>query len=140
MSLMLTSLPTWILSSAATRSHQILHGRLAQFGVSGYEYRCLAVLAAGGQLSQTKLGNLVLLDPRDVTHTVRTLEGRGLVLRLKDPSHGRRVLVSLTAAGRRTAARLAIVMAEVQDSIFGRLSPKERSSLLKLLRRVGQSM
>ncbi len=137
MSLPLASLPTWILSSAATRSHQTLHKHLAQAGVDGYEYRCISALASKGQLSQAELGNAAMLDPRDVTHTVRALEGRGLVSREKDPSHGRKVLVSLTAAGRRTASRLASVMADVQDKIFGRLSLKERSSLLRLLERVG---
>jgi DNA-binding MarR family transcriptional regulator len=137
MSLPLASLPTWILSSAATRSHQTLHKHLAQAGVDGYEYRCISALANTGQLSQAELGNAAVLDPRDVTHTVRALEGRGLVSREKDPSHGRRVLVSLTAAGRRTASRLAPVMADVQDKIFGRLSLEERSTLLRLLERVG---
>ncbi len=137
MSLPLASLPTWILSSAATRSHQTLHQHLAQAGVDGYEYRCLTALASEGQLSQAELGNAAVLDPRDVTHTVRALEDRGLVSRERDPSHGRRVLVSLTAAGSRTAGRLARVMADVQDEVFGRLSPEERSTLLKLLERVG---
>ena len=119
------------------RSHQILHKQLSLSGVDGYEYRCISALATTAQLSQAELGNAAVLDPRDVTHTVRTLEARGLVTREKDPNHGRKVLVSLTAAGRRTANRLAPVMAEIQDKIFGRLSPEERSTLLGLLERVG---
>jgi DNA-binding MarR family transcriptional regulator len=137
MELPLASLPTWILSSAATRSHRLLHKHLARAGVDGYEYRCISALATKGQLSQAELGHATVLDPRDVTHTVRALEGRGLVSRENDPSHGRRVLVSLTATGRRTASRLATVMADVQDEIFGRLSPEERSALLRLLEHVG---
>jgi DNA-binding MarR family transcriptional regulator len=137
MSLLLDSLPTWILSSAANRSHQALHKRLSEVEVTGYEYRCLAALAATDHLSQTDLGEAVALDPRDVTHTIRALEGRGLVTREKDPSHGRRLVVSLTASGRRTAGQLASLMAEVQEEVFGRLSAKERSTLLELLKRVG---
>lgn len=119
------------------RSHQILRKRLAQAGVDGYEYRCLTALVAKGQLSQTELGDAAMLDPRDITHTVRALEGRGFVSRQKDPSHGRRVLVSLTAAGRRTAGGLAPVIIKVQDEVFGRVSPEERSALLRLLERIG---
>lgn len=133
-----TSLPTWMLSAAATRSHQILHKQLAQAGVDGYEYRCLSTLAIQGRMSQAELGNAAALDPRDVTHTVRALEGRGLVSREKDPGHGRRILVSLTGVGRRTADRLAIVMADVQDRVFGRLSAEERIRLLGLIERVGR--
>ncbi|MFI8347725.1 MarR family winged helix-turn-helix transcriptional regulator [Streptomyces sp. NPDC085596] len=137
MTLPLDSLPTWILGSAATRSHQVLHKRLAEAGVTGYEYRCLTSLAATDHVSQTQLGAAASLDPRDVTHTVRTLEARGLVSRDRDPSHGRRLMVSLTATGRRTAEGLAPVMAAVQEEVFGRLGTEERSTLLRLLKRVG---
>jgi DNA-binding MarR family transcriptional regulator len=137
MSLPLASLPTWILSSAATRSHQTLHRHLAEAGVDGYAYRCIAALANLGQLSQVALGNAAALDPRDVTHTVRTLEKRGFVMRKKDPGHGRRILVSLTDEGLQTANQLSRVMADVQDRVFGRLSPEERSTLLELLARIG---
>lgn len=133
----LASLPTWILSSAATRAHQALHEHLARVGINGYEYRCLTSLATLGQLGQTELGNAANLDPRDVTHTVRALEDRGLVSRERDPDHGRRILVSLTVEGRKVAGRLSPVMADVQDKIFGRLSPPEQATLLRLLERVG---
>ena len=85
MTAQLTSLLTWVLASAANRSHQIVHARLAEAGVTGYEYRCVSALAAVEQLSQTELGAAAALDPRDVTLTVRALEGRGIVSRAKDP-------------------------------------------------------
>lgn len=135
----LTALPTWILSSAATRSHQVLHTMLARGGVNGYEYRCLSALAAADQLSQTDLGAAAALDPRDVTHTVRELEARDLVSRVKDPSHGRRQLVSLTHEGRQTAGLLTGIIAEVQDTVFSDLTPNERTTLLTLLERVART-
>lgn len=133
----MASLPSWILSSAATRSHQVLHRRLAEAGFTGYEYRCLAALAAADRLSQTILGAATALDPRDVTHTVRALEERGLVDRAKDPDHGRRMLVSLTAHGQEASTSLSGVMSEIQEEIFGRLSADERATLVALLARVG---
>lgn len=137
MSLPLASLPTWVLSSAATRSHQILQQHLSEVGVNGYQYRCLAALADQGQLSQAELGEAAALDPRDVTHTVRALADRGLVVREKDPNHGRKVQVSLTEAGMTDAIRLARIMGEVQDKVFCGLSAEELSTLLSLLARVG---
>lgn len=132
-----TDLPTWILSSAATRSHQILHRRLADAGTTGYEYRCLSVLSDGGLLSQTEVGRAAALDPRDVTHTLRGLEDRGLVVRHKDPDHGRRVIVDLTTAGRKAHARIAAAVQEAQEEVFGALGADERRRLLALLTRVG---
>lgn len=136
----LDALPTWILSSTAARASRAVHVRLAAAGVTGYEYRCLTALAAVAAvqaLSQTELGEAAALDPRDVTHTVRALEERGLVARAKDPRHGRRQLVTLTDEGRVTADFLTAVMAEVQEEVFARLDRDERKALLALLGRVG---
>lgn len=132
----LFSLGTWLLSSAAGRAHQILQARLAEAGVTGYEYRCLTALA-DGSMSQTQLGVAAALDARDVTHTVRALETRGLVTRTRDPDHGRRMLVTLTEAGSAASRLLTTVMDEVQAEVFGDLSVDERATLLALLRRVG---
>jgi DNA-binding MarR family transcriptional regulator len=133
----LASLPTWVLSSAANRSHHILHQMLSTVGVDGYEYRCIAALAHRGQLSQAALGKEAALDPRDVTHTVRALQERGVVVRKNDPEHGRRMLVSLTEHGTRTADQSMRRMADIQDTVFGRLTREERSALMELLGRVG---
>lgn len=134
----LTALPTWILSSAATRSHHVLNSVLGQSGVTGYEYRCLSALADAEQLSQTELGAAAALDPRDVTHTIRDLEAKGLVSRVKDPRHGRRQLVSLTAVGQQAARRLVDTIGEVQDAVFRDFSDQELATLLALLRRVAR--
>lgn len=138
MPLDLLSTPTWILSSAATRSHQIVHTQLANAGTTGYEYRCLSALVAADRLSQTELGAAAALDPRDVTHTVRALEDRSLVSRVRDPGHGRRQLVSLTPEGHRMIERLTAVMADVQNAVFGQLSRAERATLLELLDRIAR--
>lgn len=135
----LTSMPTWVLSSAAVRSHQILQAGLAAAGVNGYEFRCLSALTGADQLSQTDIGAAAALDPRDVTHTVRALESRGLVSRTKDPKHGRRQLVSLTPEGQRIADDLSGVMDGVQNAVFRKLSPEARSTLLELLEQVGRA-
>ena len=132
------SLPTWILSSAAVRSHQRLQQALAAEGFTGYQYRCVAALAAAAEsLSQADLGRATALDRGDVTNTVRSLEDRGLVVRAKDPGHGRRILVSLTSAGHETSNRLAEVMASIQHDVFGRLTSDELATLVTLLSRVG---
>ena len=139
MSLDLISMPTWVLSSAAARSHQILQAGLATAGVNGYEFRCLSALAGAEHLSQTDIGTAAALDPRDVTHTIRALESRGLVSRAKDPKHGRRQLVSLTPEGQRVAEQLTEVMDDVQNAVFRKLSPEARSTLVELLEHVGRA-
>lgn len=134
----LPGLGTWVLSQAAARSHKVLHRRLRDAGFSGFEYRVLVALDDTGCVHQAELGNATALDPRDVTHTVRALEERGLVIRAHDPAHGRRVLVSLSPAGSAAAESLRTVMEEIQMEVFGKLSPVQRDELLALLSRVAR--
>lgn len=134
-----TSLATWALSSAAARSHQVLQAGLVSAGASGYEFRCLSALSRVRQMSQIDLGSAAALDPRDVTHTVRALESRGLVSRVRDPRHGRRQLVSLTPDGQLVVEHLSSIMEGIQDAVFHRLTLEERSTLVELLDRVGRA-
>lgn len=129
----LMQLPTWQLSQAAARSHRILHERLANAGVSGYEYRVLAVLGDQGIASQADLGRAAALDRRDVTHAVRALEQRQLITRRPDPSDARQVLVTLTATGDSVLDQLDAVMNEVQEEVLTALTRAQRHALLDLL-------
>lgn len=130
-------LPSWLLTRAAARSHRILHRRLGEAGFTGYEYRVLSVLAAGGRQSQADVGRGAFLDRRDVTHTVRRLEDRGLIERRVDPTNRRVVLVEMTAQGKQQWKRLTPIMRAIQSELLAPLSPREVSTLTPLLARLG---
>lgn len=134
----LPGLGTWVLSQAAARSHQVLHRHLRDAGFSGFEYRVLVALDDAGCLHQAELGHAAALDRRDVTHTVRALEDRGLVTRSPDPAHGRRVLVALSPTGSAAVASLRTVMQGIQAEVFGKLSLAQRRELLGLLDHVAR--
>ncbi len=127
---------TWQLSQVSARSHRVLHGHLAQAGVSGYDYRILAALGDCGPLSQADLGRATVLDRRDVTDTVRDLQGRELVTRRPDPRDSRRMLVELTTAGSSMLERLDLVLDEVQTEVFAGLTAAQRRTLLNLLKQL----
>jgi DNA-binding MarR family transcriptional regulator len=129
----LANLATWQLSRAAARSHRVLHEHLAAEGASGYEYRVLAALGDLGPASQADLGRAAALDRRDVTHTVRDLHARKLVIRRADPDDSRQMLVELTTAGAAMLERLDLVVDEVQDVVLAGLTPAQRRTLVHLL-------
>jgi DNA-binding MarR family transcriptional regulator len=132
----LGDMASWLLSQAATRAHRILHDRLASAGATGYEYRVLAVLAGSAPTSQAEIGRAVSLDPRDVTHTVRALESRGLLERQAHPTNRRMILVELTSTGRATVAMLTREVLAAQDEILAPLSASESKMLLQVLRKL----
>ena len=129
----LAGLPSWALSRAAARAHRIVQERLTAAGFSGYEYRVLAALTERNRRSQTDIGKAALLDGRDVTHTVRALQDRGLVSRSTDSRDTRVALVELTAEGRRSWSRLVPVMEDAQRALLAPLSPPDAEQFARLL-------
>lgn len=127
---------TTALARAAAHAQQVLQGRLADAGSGAFEYRVLAVLAGIEHRTQADLGRAAGLDRSDVTATVRTLDGKGLVTRRPDPEHAKRVLVALSPAGVAAYSDLAIVVHEVQTEVFAALDRPERDELAALLRRL----
>ena len=47
----------------------------------------------------TKLGPLMGMEPHSLSRTLKTMEGKGLIYRKKDPTDGRGVLICLTPEG-----------------------------------------
>jgi DNA-binding MarR family transcriptional regulator len=66
------------------------------------ESSALSRLERGGPATSSDLARLERISPQSMGATVATLLERGLVERSKDPGDGRRIVLSVTQAGRRT--------------------------------------
>ena len=66
-----------------------------------------------------------------MTRLVDGLEERGWVERAKDDSDGRRVLITLTKAGRYEAKRLATLTEQAVDQVFQKIPKGERAQVKK---------
>jgi DNA-binding MarR family transcriptional regulator len=79
-----------------------------------------------------------------IAATLRHLEGVGFVVRSRDPADRRRVIVSITGAGRRSLRERDIaVLARLRDALQEALSATEREQLLTaipLLEKVGAQL
>jgi len=92
--------------------------------LSWAETSALARLDKGGAATSAELARLEQIRPQSMGTTLSRLESRGLVARGADPADGRRVVFSITAAGRRTcqdrgdagAGQLAVLLAEFAPS------------------------
>ena len=79
---------------------------LNRYGVARSEWRVLAVLAESGEVGVVDLANAALSPQPTVTHALRRLEDRGLVVRKHGPDDRRQRLVSITPNGTQLAATL----------------------------------
>ncbi len=128
--------PTWLLSRANLRAQGLLAEAFTAAGVRGYHFRLLAALEQHGPCSQADLGRATGIDRSDVVAALDELDGWGLTRREPDPTDRRRNVVTSTEAGATRLQELDVVLDDVQDAVLEPLSPAERVTLLRLLRKL----
>ncbi len=125
--------PTWLLSRASLRGQDLLAEAFATEGLRGYHFRLLAALDQYGPSSQADLGRHTGIDRSDVVASLNELVEGGLARRRPDPDDGRRNVVTITRRGNSTLEQLDALLDGVQDALLEPLSPRERTTLVRLL-------
>lgn len=90
-----------------------------------------------GPASQADLGRATAMDAATIKGVVDRLAARGLVATGPCGEDRRRVLVSLTAEGKRLFAGIAGRATEISAATLAPLGPGERATLVRLLRKMG---
>jgi MarR family transcriptional regulator, lower aerobic nicotinate degradation pathway regulator len=132
----LAALTPYLLSRTGKAARGALAARLAEQGLRLWHMAVLAALADFGPHAQRELAARLSIDPSDVVKVVDELAEPGYVERERDPGDRRRVLVTLTPAGRTALAGLNDQAAAVRDAVLAPLDPRERATLHALLSRV----
>jgi DNA-binding MarR family transcriptional regulator len=107
--------------------------RAAAFGFELYDYSVLAILGEGDRATQAAIADALTLDPSRLVALLDSLEGRGMVVRQRDPQDRRRHVVSITATGRTELARVRAIIRELEDEFFAPLDADSRETLHEML-------
>ena len=110
-------------------SEELLGMRLKAFLLLGY-------VRDRGAVSQQELETGLLMDGNSVVLLLNETEAAGFSVRRRDPADRRRHMVELTEAGRIAVERAEKAREGIEDEVLSDLSPEERKTLRKLLRRV----
>src|SRR5207244_3531712 len=108
-------------------------------GLSGADYAVLVPLSAApdGMLRARELGREILWDRSRLSHQLRRMEKRGLVVREECAEDARGAMVRMTAAGRTAIQRAAPGhVAATRRFFFDLLSKKESAQLTTVFDRV----
>jgi len=108
----------------------VLEERLLRSPFSLTEARVIYELARLGTATATQLGDELGLDAGYLSRILRGFRELGLIERRVSPDDGRRVLLSLTAAGREAYARLDAASADEVRTLLANLAPPERQRLV----------
>ncbi|MGH3166116.1 MAG: MarR family winged helix-turn-helix transcriptional regulator [Trebonia sp.] len=108
------------------------------------ESSALSRLDRGGPASSSDLARLERISPQSMGVTIATLEGRGLVTRERDPEDGRRIVLSITEAGRqvvrdRRGARTELI-ARALEGGFAPAELEQLKAAAPLLERLAEKL
>ncbi len=99
------------LYSASLAMSKVYKPHLDAIGLTYPQYLVMLVLWERDGLTVSELGGRLYLDSGTLTPLLKRLESAGHLSRLRDVADERRVLIQLTAAGRRLKAKAAPVPA-----------------------------
>jgi DNA-binding MarR family transcriptional regulator len=103
-----------------------------------YEVLVLLSFSRTGSLPLSKVGERLMVHPTSVTNLVDRLEAQGLVARTVDVADRRRILASLTPAGRRVLKRATAALTAI-DFAVGSLDAADQEKAYELLRALRSS-
>ncbi len=97
----------------------------ATLGVTGPQRLVVRIVGRSPGISAGQLARVLHLHPSTLTGILRRLEEKGLLLRERDPRDLRRVVLDLSAAGRRLDVETAGTVESVTKGILGDLPRKQ---------------
>ena len=105
--------------------------------VEAVAFGAIAKLGEAGGCSQNLLGRMTAMDAATIKGVVDRLTKRGYVESSPSPTDRRRVLIALTAAGRKAYEGGVARALRVSSETLRALKPRERMLLLRLLKQLG---
>lgn len=106
---------------------------LRKLNLTAPQFDVLAALNAQPGLSGAALARRCFVTPQAITGILRNLESAGLLIRSKDPEHGRIIQAHLTASGADAVRRAQAVASALEERMLGELDRAEREALVDLL-------
>ena len=125
-----------LLRRAHQRHTAIFQATIADQQLTPLQFAALMKLADVGEASQNHLGRLTAMDAATMQGGIKRLIARGLIARRPDPDDRRRLLLTLTGDGRVLVDLATARGHRISDETLEPLSPSERQTFLKLLRRL----
>ena len=112
---------------------------IASTGLCLSDFAVLELLLHKGPQPISRIGQKVLLTSGSITAAIDRLQSRRYVKRERDPDDKRVYRVELTPAGRKVIGSAYAAHARNLDEVIGVLTPEERSSLVRLLKKLGRN-
>lgn len=112
--------------------------RMAQFGLRPVEFSVLTLVGHNGGITARQLCAALELQPPNLVGMIKSLEKRGLLAKRDHPSDRRAQGLHLTADGEAMLEQAQDTVLALEVEATQRLTPVERLTLIRLLRKIYQ--
>lgn len=109
------------------------------FGLSIWQWRCMAVLGEVPGLTAREVAERTAMDKVAVSRAIAALEGEGHLRREADTRDARASRLFLTSSGDETYKAIIPIARRHEQALLGQLSPSERASLEGLLDKLARA-
>jgi DNA-binding MarR family transcriptional regulator len=129
-----------LLNQVTNTMNQRFKVALKNFGLSLSQWRALAALTTGDDLSLTAISELTSINQPTLSRVIDQLVQRGLIAAAPRRSDGRFVAISLTPAGRDVVADVWPIAWQHSEGALADLTVEENDQLRNLLTSVLQTL
>jgi DNA-binding MarR family transcriptional regulator len=127
--------PTFVIRRANQIANAAFVDACFELELTPAQYAILFALRHAGSISQNEAGRLVMLDRCTTSMVVKLLLHRDLVNRAPDPGDRRRILLSLSNAGRLLLARAENMSQRASRALLSVFDDDQATTFLQLLER-----
>lgn len=134
--LVLEDFVPYLLNQVTNRLNHGMREHLRAYRTTIPQWRVLCLLSLHGPLSIGMIESRTVIAQSTVSRVIDQLERRGLVVRRPRPGNNRVVEVHVTRNGRETFNKIVPSALEVRDEVVATISPTERATLTRLLKKL----
>ena len=127
-----------LLRRAHQRHAAIFQGLIGDSQLTTLQFASLVRLRDLGEVSQNQLGRLTAMDAATMQGVIKRLGGRGLIARRPDPDDRRRLVLSLSDAGRELVTNVVANGIRITEKTLAPLSAAEQKMFLQLLAKIAE--
>lgn len=102
-------------------------------GITAAQYAALTALERRSDLTSAQLARTSFVTAQSMADMVSSLEQQGILTRRRDPADRRRLVLSLTARGRRLLDRYRPKVGAIEKQMLGALSARQAADLRRYL-------
>ncbi|QGU05567.1 MarR family winged helix-turn-helix transcriptional regulator [Corynebacterium comes] len=128
--------PSFQLERLRRRTRDCVESSLSTRDTTMREYWVLTCLTERDASSQTALSESLAIDASDMVRLIDALETKSWAKRDRDPRDRRRQIVTLTKAGAKAQAELAVLVTQAESAALDESTGKQLKHLRKLTQAV----